>query len=91
MPITFTQYLRPDGRKKEVYIERPTEVEARAAELQALGYKLECEVLGVEPPLPDVSLTISDGQQDVAIELCCNGPEVPTAVDRLILSFKVPA
>ena len=36
-----------------------------------------------------VSLTISDGEEDVAVELIANGPEVPKAVDRMISEFNI--
>jgi hypothetical protein len=32
--IRFTQYLLPDGRAKDIYIDRPADVEAKAAYLE---------------------------------------------------------
>jgi hypothetical protein len=81
--IEFTQYLRPTGRPRKVWIERSEPIAQKAQAIQAMGYSFECEELVTGM----VSLTISDGEQDVAIELCQNGPEVPATVDRLIEEF----
>jgi len=86
--IPFTQYLRPNGRQELVEIERPPEIEAKAQRIIEAGYRFECEHLGTPPPLPDVSVTISNDEGDVAIEICRNGPEVPKAIDRMITSFE---
>jgi hypothetical protein len=86
--IWFTQYLRPDGRKKLVKIERPDNVVAVADKIISHGFKFECEELATS----DISLTIADPQQgeDVAIEVCPNGPDVAATVDKLILGFNLP-
>ena len=85
--IEFTQYLMPDGRKKTVNIDRPHAVAAKAGKLLSLGYRFECEMLS---DYTTISLTIvhddhEDG--DVAIEVIQNGPDVPGAVDQMIMSF----
>ena len=89
MSIPFIQYLRPNGRPVTISIERSPEIEAKAQRIITAGYRFECEQLGVLPPLPDVSLTVSNGEQDVAFELCRNGPNVPAAVDKLIREFPI--
>lgn len=80
--IPFTQYLRPDGRKRAVSIERPAEVVEVAHRLITAGYRFECEELATG----HVSLTVVDphDEGDIAIQVVPNGPEVPNAVDRLI-------
>lgn len=86
--IEFTQYLRPDGRKNPVSIDRPGPVYRKAKDIVRAGYRLECEVLNDETT---VSLTITnDRDGDVACELVPNGTEVPNAVDRLIEAFRLP-
>ena len=85
MAITFTQYMRPDGRKMSVDINRPADIETMALELQQAGVRLEAEVLTTG----EVSFTAErDGcncEMDIDnIEVVPNGPEVPKAVDRLI-------
>ena len=85
--VRFIQYLRPNGRQEEMVITgRPPVTVAKAQEIWAAGYRLEAEVLvsGL------VSLTISDGEEDVAVELIDNGPAVPEAVDRMIGEFHIP-
>jgi hypothetical protein len=80
MGIHFTQFLRPDGRRKTVTIERPPEVEANAKRIADAGLRFECEVLTTN----EVSLTIADDDEDLAFEVVPNGPDVPNAVDRLL-------
>lgn len=80
MTIPFTQYLRPDGRKRPVDIERSPEIEAIAQRFIESGGKYECEELRTG----HASLTAVKYGDDVAIELTMNGPLVPDAVDRLV-------
>lgn len=84
-PIRFIQYLRPDGRKESVYIDRPEEIAHKAHEIWMAGFRLEAEVLigGM------VSLTIGDDEGDYAFELSANGPGLENAVDRLIMHFDI--
>ena len=80
MAIPFTQYLLADGRKRTEYIDRPWEVEALAQQFIASGGRFECEILTTG----EVSLTAHRNGEDVAIEICANGPEVPRRVDALV-------
>ncbi len=85
MDIPFTQYLRPNGRKVQVQFQcENADVAAKAQRILAAGFRLECEELmnGM------VSLTIGNDEEDLAWQLCPNGPEVPAAVHRLILEFQ---
>lgn len=87
--LTFTQYLRPDGRTQEITcrVERP-EVASAARELTAAGARFEAEVLTTG----EVSFTVEadgeDGEDELlAIEIVPNKvPDVPEAVDRLLLA-----
>lgn len=87
MAIPFTQYLRPDGRARDVSIERPEEIERKALQIIQAGYVFECEELTTG----HASLTIADPRKgdDVAIEVVPNGPAVPDAVDRLVEGFNL--
>lgn len=85
MGIPFTQYLLPDGRRRDETIERPADVEAQAQKFIAAGGRYECEILTTG----EVSFTAvfcdEDGdEQDVEIEICANGPAVRDAVDALV-------
>lgn len=84
--IPFTQYLLPHGREKAIFINRDDLVGQRAGELIEDGLRFESEILRSG----EVSLTIHDPEtdEDIAIEITQNGPDVPKAVDRLILGFK---
>lgn len=86
--IRFTQYLRPNGTPRDAGIKRPAHIVKKAQEIINAGYHLECEVLQDG----QVSFAIADREEevDLAIEVCNNGPEVPDAVDRLIMNFVVP-
>jgi hypothetical protein len=81
--IPFTQYLRPDCRKRAVEIDRSPEIEQLAHEFIDRGGYFECEELTTG----QASLTADhpDAETgDVAIEVVWNGPAVPHAVDRLV-------
>jgi hypothetical protein len=81
--IPFTQYLRPNGRKRAAEIDRSPEIEQLAHEFIDRGGYFECEELTTG----HASLTAghSDAETgDVAIEVVVNGPDVPDAVDRLV-------
>ena len=80
MAIPFTQYLRPDGRKRATEIERPPWIETMADRFIASGGCYECEHLMTG----HASLTAVKYGRDVCIEVVENGPEVPAAVDRLV-------
>lgn len=85
MGIPFTQYLRPDGRKQSVSIERPADIETRAQAIIDAGYSFECEELNTNPPR--VSFTVASPREDegdIAIKICVNGPDVPKTVDLLV-------
>lgn len=88
MDIEFIQYLMPDGRPQIVRIDRPDVIARKAAEIMKLGNRFECEMLS---DYATVSLTITDDQGDVDIEVVPNGPEVPMAVDRLVERFRLPS
>jgi hypothetical protein len=83
--VPFTQFLRPDGRPREVCIERAPDIAAKAKALIARGYRFEIEELMDRT----VSMTVEAprGQDDdgpVSIHLCPNGPAVPDTTDALI-------
>ncbi len=86
-PVKFTQYLRPDGRRKTIRLQVPDEIGAIAEQVVAAGYHFDAEVLmdektvsfTCEPDEPD-----EDGEdQPIASELVENGPGVGEAVHRL--------
>lgn len=86
-PIPFTQYLRPDGRQRPMTIVRPGPITEKAEAIIAAGYRFEIEEL----MHGKISMTIFDpvDEEDVAIEVCANGPPVLEHVDKMILGFEV--
>lgn len=81
--IPFIQYLRPDGRKVEVSIDRPDEIAGLADRIIERGYRFECEHLSTG----HASLTIAGADDDEDIEVVRNGPDVPVAIDRMVKRF----
>ena len=84
MPIPFTQYLMPHGRRSPQLIARPEEVEAKAEAVMALGGSFEMEMLNVAPGLPNVSITCAFEDEDISHEIVVNGPPVLEAVDLVV-------
>jgi hypothetical protein len=81
--IPFTQYLRPNGERRPESIEVAPEIYHKADAIIKAGFRFECEILmnGY------VHLTVSDDEDDYAREVVPNGPQVPQAVDRLVIRF----
>ena len=82
--IPFTQYIRPDGRKKATAFEVTGATAVVARELIGKGCRFEVEVLSTG----EVSMTSThddspDGR-DLAIEVCENGPAIDDAIIRLV-------
>ena len=80
MAIPFIQYMRPNGRAKQITIERSDSIELLAQHVMSKGARFEIEQLMNGA----VSMTCAYKDEDIEIELCSNGPEVPVAVDRLV-------
>jgi hypothetical protein len=82
--IAFTQYLRPNGQKRLVFFDCDNdEVVRKAQAIIAAGLRFECEELMTGY----ASLTIGDSEGDLAYQIVPNGPEVPGAVERLVMRF----
>jgi hypothetical protein len=84
MSIPFTQYLRPDGRKRAVEIEMPEPIEALAQIFINHGGRFECEHLRTGHVSFAAVHEVDGVDEDIAIELCPNGPDVPFAVELLV-------
>lgn len=85
MPIPFTQFLLPNGRRTQTEIDMPEEIEALAHRFIRAGGWYESEMLG---DYRTVSLTAcwdrEDGDNDIAIEVVPNGPAVVGAVEKVV-------
>lgn len=85
--IPFTQYVLPDGRRRQTSIEVAADVAEKAGSIISRGLRFECEVLSTG----HVSLTIFDPEEedDVAIEVLPNGPGIREAVEAMVRDFDI--
>lgn len=85
MRVPFTQFLMPDGRRREVTFECKEEFDSAVKFLLDFGARFECEILSIGA----VSLTVeffTPDREDLTLahEISANGPEVTEAVEKLI-------
>jgi len=81
-PIPFTQFLRPNGRRSQIYIRRPREVADKADAVIRLGGRFTAEELMTGL----VSLACEYDDRDVALEVCENGPKVMETADKVVIN-----
>jgi hypothetical protein len=85
MSIPFTQYLRPDGRRRDEAIDRSAEVEALADKFIAAGGRYECEVLTTGHVSLTAAYDVNGEQQDIAIKVFTQRPGlIGEKVDELV-------
>ncbi len=85
--MNFTQFMRPNGRRASVSIERPEAVETDAAKLVAASARFEIEMLmtgHVSIEILADNIADPDEPHCLAHELVANGPGVPGAVDDAV-------
>ena len=84
LSMAFTQYLRPDGRSRIMRFDVVGDLAVMAKGVTDAGLRFECEILSTD----EVSLTVFNNElgENIAIEICPNGPEVLNAIARLIRS-----
>jgi hypothetical protein len=80
MSISFTQFLRPNGRQTSVEIDMSEEIEGLAKTLVKAGCRFEIEELSTGM----VNMECMLAEYCISGELCSNGPEVPEAVETLV-------
>ncbi len=84
MSVPFTQYLRPNGRKREISIDLPEEVEALARRFIEGGGWFEVEELTTGHVSLTACAIVDNEPQDIAIRVVPNGPGVAEAVEAII-------
>lgn len=88
MDISFTQFLRPHGKKKEVSFFIDPAYDERVKELLAAGFVFEVEQLTTGEVSLEVCMRCdrtADGEHDtLSMEICDNGPPVLVAVAKLV-------
>lgn len=83
MIVKFTQYLRPNGRKRDIYTEVTDELGPQIDQIIVNGFNFTAEVVAETM----VVLTISDDRADYEMHVCQNGTEVPETIERMIRAF----
>ena len=71
--VDVMQFLMPNGRQVPCKTDLPIETQAAYQDMLAHGCRFEAEMLTTG----QVSVTISNGEEDVDISVTVNGPEVP--------------
>jgi hypothetical protein len=84
MSIPFTQYLLPNGRKKDVSIDMPSDVEIDAFYLISKGCHFDIEMLTTGA----ISMTCEQGDEIVSIEICNNDNSTIAGVQKLVKSAR---
>lgn len=85
MDVHFTQFLRPDGRRRPNTIDRPDDIGLAAQELVAAGCHLDIEELQTGDISMSVEREDDEGETEVlSNRVCDNGPPVPVNVDEMI-------
>lgn len=87
MTIPFTQFLRPNGRRTSVSIERGQQIEHTASRLIAAGCRFEIEELrDGTVSIEALANNAEDAESPhcLALELVSNGPAVPGTVDKVV-------
>lgn len=74
------QFMRPDGRRNPTSTMLSDEVLTHYKEMQSAGCRFEAEVLLTG----QVSVTISDNEEDMDIEIVPNGPKVQDALEKML-------
>jgi len=82
--VPFTQFLRPDGRQRQVEIDLSPEGEALAEQFIMAGGWYECEELTTGHASFTACFFVEGEPQDVVINVCVNGPDVPDTVEGLV-------
>jgi hypothetical protein len=84
--IEFTQYILPNGRKKQLFIHATKEYVEKSKAIIEEGNRFEIEVLRTGA----VSMTIfnMELEEDINIELCFNETDFQTHLHKLIDSYK---
>lgn len=78
--IPFVQFLRPDGRVRNMEFEAAPKTSALAQQAIKRGVRFEIEELTTG----EISMEAMLDDECLASELCANGPPVVEAVGRLV-------
>lgn len=78
--MIFTQFLLPNGRKKQIEIIRSEEIENKAKKITDKGFNFEIELLrnGM------VHMDCCNIQEAISSHLCKNDEQIPETVDKIV-------
>lgn len=76
-----TQFLYPNGRKQEITTKLPLEGLPAYEEMTKAGCHFEAEMLSTS----EVSVTISNSNEDIAIRVVENGPSVQRSMMDMLV------
>lgn len=74
------QFIRPSGRQRSVTTDLPIDVRPLYLDMLEHGCKLECEVLTTD----EVSVTVSNGENDLDFSVTANWPDVQNGITELL-------
>ena len=80
MEVKVKQYLMPNGRVRECTTKISDNVKDLYEEMLQSGCWFEAEMLTTG----EISVTISDGEEDIDIRVINNGPEVQNALVEML-------
>ena len=84
--IPFTQFLLPNGQKRQGNFERPKHIEDMADFCINKGARFTAEMLQTG----HISLACEFEDEDITIELSFNGKEIMDSIDKLVTeSFEI--
>lgn len=81
--IPVIQFIRPYGKQAHEFISVSNEASNKYDELHKAGLQITSEVLSTG----QVSLCLSDNQEDYDIRICSNGPKVKQSIEDMLLRF----
>ena len=84
MSIPFTQILLPNGRRREIIIDRSEEIEKMAHDIIDNGYRFEAEILTTGEVSFEVLKDMNDGPGILGSDICNNELGVGEVVDKLV-------
>ena len=80
MQVDVMQYLKPDGRQTPATVELPDAHKKAYQRMIDSGCRFEAEVLTTG----EVSMTVSDGEEDIDINVSENGPLVLVGMSEML-------
>ena len=84
MAIPFTQFLRPNARRRTISVMAAEDVEKKAHNLIARGCRFEAEVLSTGIVHFSVEITKAGEDEVLANALCENGPVIEQTIEKLV-------